>query len=248
MKMKKILFAAVFGVFTALVAHAQTSVPSSPHFIGAMNKLFGNNQTFSAALEWQTVDPRDNTSITIPGKITVDSGKSRFEVDMTQIKPSKFSPTEAAQMKQVGMEKVVMIDRPDKKVLYVVYDALQSCIEMPAQNVETLTSLDDYKIQMTELGKETLDGHPCIKNQVVVIDKQSNTNQFITWNATDLKNFPVKLQTVESKPTTMSFKNVSFDKPSAAQFDPPSGYTKYDSMMAMMRGQIMKQMGGAFGH
>jgi len=43
---------------------------------------------------------------------------------------------------------------------------------------------------------------------------------------------------------TMLFKDVNLAKPDAGLFDPPSNYTKYDSMQAMMQAVMMKRMGG----
>lgn len=247
--MKRFFFTAAVGIFAAVTLHAQTAAPSGPNFSGAMAKLFGDNQTFSATMELQTTDPQKGDAVTMPGKIFFDSGKSRFEMDMTQLKSSRLSPEEAAQMKQMGIEKIVTIGLPDQKISYLLYPGLQSYVEMPMENADAGSSPADFKMQTTELGKETVDGHPCVKNQVVVTDKQSNTNEFITWNASDLKNFPIKFQTAgESQPMIISFKDVSFNKLEPAQFAPPAGYTKYDSMTAMLRDQIMKQMGGALFH
>jgi len=102
-----------------------------------------------------------------------------------------------------------------------------------------------YKVETAELGKETVDSHPCVKNKVTVTDKDGNKHESTVWNATDLKDFPVKIQTTEgSANTTMLFKNVSLAKPAASLFETPSDYTKYDNMQAMMQQQIMKRMGG----
>ena len=38
-----------------------------------------------------------------------------------------------------------------------------------------------------------MSGHPCVENKVVVTDAKGATNEFTVWNATDLKNFPVKI-------------------------------------------------------
>ena len=85
-----------------------------PHFTGAMDKLFGENQSFSATLEMQMASTADGT-ITMPGKITFDSGKSRFEMDMTQAKGGQMSPDAGAQMKAMGMDRMVMIGRAGQK-------------------------------------------------------------------------------------------------------------------------------------
>ena len=42
---------------------------------------------------------------------------------------------------------------------------------------------------------------------------------------------------------TMLFKDVKLTKPDASLFEPPSGYKKYDSQMALMQDTMMKQMG-----
>jgi hypothetical protein len=87
-----------------------------------------------------------------------------------------------------------------------------------------------------------------VKNKAVITDKEGNKQESTVWNATDLKNFPVKIQTIEQgNNVTMLFKNVSTAKPAASLFEPPSGYTKYDSIQSMMMQQVLKQMGGGTG-
>jgi hypothetical protein len=230
-----------------LAAVAQPGPPRGPQFNGAMNKLFGDNQSFSATLEVQTTDPRGGT-MTMPGKITFDSGKSRFEMDMTQAKGGPMPPDAAAQMKAMGMDRTVMIGRPDKKAAYMVFPGMQSYVENPLTDSETATAPADFKVETTELGKETVDGHPCVKNKVIVTDKDGTPHESTVWNATDLKDFPVKIQTSEQgREMTMLYKDVANSKPDASVFEPPSGYTKYDSMPAMMQAIMMKRIGGGGG-
>ena len=235
-----------------LAAFAQPGPPRGPHFSGAMDKLFGENQSFTATLETQMQDARGGTMI-MPGKITFDSGKSRFEMDMTQSRGGKMSPNTAAQMKTMGLDRMVMIGRPDKKVTYMVYPGMQSYVENALSDSETTTAPGDFKVKTTELGKETVDGHRCVKNNVIVTGKDGTPHESTVWNATDLKNFPVKIQTTDQgNEMTMLFKDITISKPDASLFEPPSGYAKYDSMSAMMQAVILKQMGGGgglpFGH
>jgi hypothetical protein len=227
-----------------LAAYAQPGPPRGPQFSGAMDKLFGDNQSFSAALEMQMTDAAGGTMI-MPGKITFDSGKSRFEMDMTQAKGGQMPPDAAAQMKAMGMDRIVMIGRPDKKVACIVYPGMQSYVENVLSDSETTTAPGDFKVETTELGKETVDGHPCVKNKAIVTDKDGTPHESTVWNATDLKNFPVKIQiTEQGRSMTMLYRDITITKPDAGVFEPPSGYTKYDSMQAMMQAVIMKQMGG----
>jgi hypothetical protein len=43
------------------------------------------------------------------------------------------------------------------------------------------------------------------------------------------------------------FNHVKFDKPATSQFEPPTGYQKYDSIMTLMQQEMMHRMGGAAG-
>jgi len=223
-------------------AFAQPGPPMGPHFGGAMDKLFGDNQSFSATLEVQMTDPQGGVT-TLPGKIMFDAGKSRFETDMTQAKGGQMSPDTAAQMKAMGMDRVVMIGRPDMKVAYVLFPGMQACVENALPDSDAAPG--NCEVQTAELGKETVDGHPCVKNKVIVTCTNQAPQESTVWNGTDLQNFPVKIQTTDQgRATTLLFKDITNSKPDASAFEPPANFTKYGSFPAMMQAVIMKQMGG----
>jgi hypothetical protein len=243
-KYLSILVSITFGL-GLLSACAQFGPPGGgPQFGGAMGKLFGENQSYTALLEFQTTD-NSGDNMVMPGKISFDTGKLRFEMDMTQMKNSRTRPETAARMKQMGMDKMVTISRPDKKITYLIYPGMQSYVENPMTDSQAAPDSSDYKVETTELGKDTVDGHPCVKNKVVVTDKDGNKHESTVWNATDLKNFPVKIEnSKEGRNVTMLFKNVSLDKPDAALFEAPPDFTKFDDMQSMMQQMMIKRMGG----
>jgi hypothetical protein len=145
----------------------------------------------------------------------------------------------------MGMDRMIMISRPDKKTGYQVYPGLQAYVENPLPAQESGSSPSDFKIETTELGKETVDNHPCVKNKTVVTDKDGNKHESTVWNATDLKKFPIKIEHLENGTKVMMlFHDVSLSKPAAGLFDAPSDATKYDSMQAMMQQSMMKRFGG----
>ena len=213
-----------------------------PDFSGAMAKIFGDNSAFSATVEMQ-MQVNDQT-MTMPGKLAFDQGKSRFDMDLSEMKGRQMPPEAAAQMKAMGMDKMAAISLPDKKTAYLLYPNMQAYVVMPPRNQDTAKSASDFKIESTELGKDTVDGHPCVKNKVVVTDDKGNPHNYTVWNATDLKKFPIKLETTDGgHQMTMSFKDIKLSKPDASQFDPPSSFKKYDNMGMMMQ-EMMKRMGG----
>ncbi len=254
--MKKYPFVILAGLMTLSTALAQFGGPGGmgagrggppgPKLSGSTAKLFGENSAFSATMEMQTKAGSPEGSMITPGKMAFDQGKSRFEMNLAEIKGGQMPPQAAQQMKAMGMDKMVMISRPDKKVSYMIYPGLQAYVEMAADEKEAASANEDLKVETTELGKETVDGHPCIKNKAVVTDKEGTKHESLVWNATDLKKFPIKIeQTQEGTTMTMLFKNVSLSKPEASLFEPPSSFTKYDNMMTMMQQVMMKRLGGA---
>ena len=210
--------------------------PRGPQFGGSTAKLFGNNPSFSATMEVRGESSAgESHANAMTGKIAVDQGKSRFEMNTAAMDPH---------MKAMGMDQMIMVSRPDKKVSYMLFPSWQAYVENPIPDAATIKPESAYKIEITELGKETLDGHPCVKNKAVVTDDQGNKTESLLWNATDLNNFPVKIETTqEGHKTTMLFKDVKLSKPAASQFEPPADHKKYDSMMSLM----MEHMGGGMG-
>lgn len=244
----------LFSLATALVALGLTPAfaqfgprAGGPHFGGAMDRLFGTNQTFSAVMEFQT-GGRDGNTMTMPGKFSFDGGKTRFEMNMSEMRGSQMPPSAVEHLKAMGMDMMISISRPDLKLMYLVYPGLNSYAEMRPPDAAASAAPDDFKVETEKLGTETVDGHDCVKNKVTVTDKDGNKHVSTVWNATDLKNFPLKIVTAEQGDNaTILFKNISFDKPAAGDFEPPSGFTKYDSVQTMMQTEMMKKIGGGMG-
>jgi len=219
--------------------------PRGPRLGGATARLFGDNSAFSATLEMQTKEPGTGETITMPGQLAFVAGNSRFAMDLTKMKGGPTRPEAAVQMKAMGLDTIVKISRSDKQVSYLVYPGLQAYVENPLPESEAVAPASDYKVQTTELGKETLDGHPCVKHKAVVTDSNGAKHESTVWNATDLKNFPIKIeQTENGQAITMRFTDITLSKPEESIFDPPAGFARYDNMQSMMQQVMMKRFGG----
>src|SRR5271154_6162370 len=231
-----------FGIFPVLAQLG--GAPGVPQFGNGMEKLFGDNQTFSATLQMQMNST--GSPMIMSGKMSFDKGSSRTEMDMADMKGGGLPPGAMTMMKSAGLDRMVTISQSGKKVVYVVYPNAQSYAEMTTP--ESAATNTDSKVEITELGKETMVGHPCVKNKATVTDKLGDKHEFTVWNATDLKNFPVKIEMNEQgSAITMSYQNISFSKPDASLFALPTGYTKYGSVQEMMQAVMMKNMGGGMG-
>jgi hypothetical protein len=217
--------------------------PKTDLFGGGLKQLLGDNKAFSAKLEMESKGPSGEL-IKVPGKIAYSDGKSRVEMDMTKAN----MPEEMLTMiKTMNMDNMVIISRPDRKVTYMIYPGLKAYAEMPLSDDESTNAASKYKLETKELGKESVEGQACVKNKVVITDDTAKKTEITVWQATDLKKFPVKMESIEGgQPTTTVFKEVKLSKPDDAQFDAPKDYKKYDSFMALMMEQ-MKGMGGPGG-
>jgi len=213
-----------------------------PGLNAAMAKFFGDNTAFTAAVTATILDAQGKESITMPMSYALLDGRIRSEVDMTQVK-SKELEGSAASLRQIGMDRTVSIVRPDKQVVFVIYPSLRAYAEIPMAKDQNGNANQKYKIDSTPLGSETVDGHACQKNKVTVSGADGDKHEAIVWNASDLKNFPVKMQMMQAGVTTlMKYSNIKFDKPDAKLFDAPVGFDKYDSMEKMMQAAIMKML------
>lgn len=245
--MKKALLTVVAGFLGTGLLLAQPGGGlgnSSPNFGGSVSRIFGANTNFTTAVEIQATGGVAGET-TLVGSLAFDDGKSRFEMDLGKMKSTKMPPGAADQMKALGMDQIVVISRPDRKVSYMVYPGVKAYAEMPLKESESAEAVSRLKLETTELGRETVDGHPTIKNKVVVTSDEGKKQEFTVWNATDLKTFPVKLEMEDAgTKIVMLFKDIKLARPPASKFEAAKDLKRYDSVMAMMQEEMLKKMGG----
>jgi hypothetical protein len=251
---KRSLLPFVFGIgLLGISADLQAQMPGPMSGPGggmnaALTKLFGDVKSFTAQTEARILDKnqRETTSLTM--QFALLDGKLRTELDMAQIKSAQMPPDAAQSMKQMGMDKIVSIMRPDRNSLYLVYPGLQSYAEMPIPKGEGVGKDDDFKLEKTAQGKETIDGHPCTKHKVVITNEAGERHEALVWNASDLKDFPIQMQVLDKEATViMKYKDVKFVRPDEKLFDAPAGFTRYADMQQLMGAAMQKMMGGPGG-
>jgi len=239
--MKRFLVALTLTSF-AVSAFAQMRGGPSTGINARMLKMFGDTKAFSANAEARILDKDQKEVTTMPMTMALRDGKLRSEMDVSQVKGSGMPPEAAAMMKQAGMDKMVTLVRPDKKATIISYPGLQSYAEVPFSEDEAA----EEKVESTEVGKEPIDGHPCVKTKFTSTDSKGTTREAFVWQATDLKKFPLQMQMVQRSQTLIvKFQPPKFETPDAALFDMPAGYTKYPSVQALMQAAMMKMFGGA---
>ncbi len=224
------------------------SFPGSGEFNGALLKIFGEIKAFTAKADLKVVDQGQKETVTTPADVTLLDERARFDIDLTQMKSANMPPEAVVPLKAAGMARVVTIARPDLKQVLLIYPDAKSLLRMPMPDKDVQTAKADVKVEKTALGKETIDGHACQKTKLILTDATGSKTEATTWNAADLKDFPIQIQTVDKGNTVViKFREVKFDKPAATLFDAPPGYKEYKNTQDMMQEMMMKMMGGAQG-
>jgi hypothetical protein len=235
----------VLGLLLLSVVGAWAQIPGAggPGMGAALGRLFGDIKEFKAKMVVQVLDTTRNERASMPMDFAFVDKKIRVEMDATQIKNREMHPGLPAMLRQMGMAQVVSIIRPDKKTVYVIYPDQKAVLNVPLPNDGSKDGKEP-KVEKTPLGKETIDGHPCVKNKVLIKSENDKPLEAITWNATDLKDFPVQVEiTDEGNISVIHFKEVQFVKTDAKQFDAPAGFTEYKTE-EQLKEAVMRKMQG----
>ncbi len=212
-------------------------------------EIFGKDKSFSA-IAHTTVKGSDGNETQMEMSYAVLEGKVRMEMDMTKMQGGRMPPQAVAQMRAMGMDKTVTIVLPEKHTGYLVYPGLKAYCELPMGAGSSATVSDKPpKVDRTEIGKETIDGHPCVKYKVVVTPENGVPMNMLVWQATDLNNYPIQIQ-VEAENgmvATTRFQNINQSKPAASLFEPPSDYKRYGSVQELMMSKMPPRSGGGAG-
>jgi hypothetical protein len=212
----------------------------------ALTKLFGSTTAFTAKGEMQVTDTSQKEVANWPMDFALLDKKIRVKIDLTQVRNQNMPPGTGAMLKQMGMAQVISIIRPDKKLVYVIYPDQQVLLAMSLPKEDSEGTEKAPNISKTPMGKETVDGHPCVKNKAVISDSRGETLEAITWDASDLKDLPIQIQTQEKDNVSLvRFKQIQFTRPAADLFEPPSGFTQYTNADDLKLGIMKKMMDSA---
>lgn len=235
-----------FGNFTAVAQLGGGGMGNLPgaDFGALLTRFLGEHRAFTAAVNLGTKSEQGNM-VLVPGKLAYLGGQTRFDVDITKVEGSRMPPIMAEQIKAVGMGEVVMISRPDKKLSYMQYPGLKAYAEIPLREESNSDAAKKPAVEKTKLSEETLVGYACTKHRVTVTDEQGKTYEATTWNARDLRGFPIVIETSQKgSKVTLLFSDVKFGNPPSSAFEPSKDFQKYEDVKSMMREAMMKLLGG----
>jgi hypothetical protein len=230
-------------------AWAQVTAGASPGLNAALVRLFGGHTGFSAQLDLRMLDAQTNETLHAPMQFSLLDGKMRGDLDVTRLKSKDLPAMAASAAKSVGMDRVVTLVRPDKRESYLVYPSFQACVVAPLDADEIAALQKPAKIVRTPLGRQAVDGQPCIKYRVVVTEPDGRQHQAVVWTATQMKDFPLRIETRDGADTiVMQFRQVKLERPDAGLFELPKGTIRYDDPKELTTAVMKKLIGQALGN
>ena len=234
---------AVLAIALPVIGNAQFATTSPAGIDAALAKLFGEVKAFTAQAEVEVYGAGEHLMMSTPMTFALLTNKIRVEVDITRLKNKDLPAGTMESMKQMGMDKIYSIMRPDRKTSYIVYPGLKSYLAQPMSRDDPDWSNDALKVDRKVIGKETLDGQACVKHLVTISDVQGNQQEATTWNDPKLRNFPIQIQIAnEEHQATIRFRDVKFAQPHATLFEMPKGYTAYDNPQELVQGAVRNMM------
>jgi hypothetical protein len=235
--MKQIAFVTLSCLLLVSVSSAQMHGGPPPDPCAALAKFFTKDAAFTATAKVVSAGKKKSDNVNMVMLFAVSGGNMRNEMDMTKMSGVRASDLEG--MKQMGMDKMVILKVADKQAAYIVYPGLQSYCDMPTGRHGST----EGKVDKTELGKDTVENHACTKSKLTFTAKDGQTSEALVWEATDMKNFPIQYQTVdEGQTTTTTFTDIKQGKPDPSLFELPASYKRYDNMQGMMMGNMQRMM------
>jgi hypothetical protein len=211
----------------------------------AMLKLFGDVSSFTSKADVRMQEKGAKEPLTMTVDFAMLDGKVRMDLDIGAVKSKQIPAESLASFKAAGLDKIGTIVRPDRKLALLIYPSVKSYVEMPMSKEEAADMDRKFTLQKTRLGRESIDGHPCEKNKVVVAGDNGAKHEAIVWYADDMKNFPLQMQMDQQQVTVvMRYRDVKLVRPDAKQFEAPATFTKYASNEELMQSAMLKMLGG----
>lgn len=141
---------------------------------------------------------------------------------------------ERREMNQGGMN-MVNITRHDKKVVWVLMPETKTYMEMPMGSQSSPGDLSSYKMENSEVGKETMNGMATTKSKLVMTGQDDTKFGGFMWSTKE--GIMVKMDTIaiekgEKMRMKQELTNIKIGKQDPQLFEIPPGYQR-TSMMGM---------------
>ena len=231
-RLSKTVAALGFCFLACNAALAQIGSPVGPGLV----RVFDGIRAFTARADIQVLNAARKETQRTPMNFALLDGKLRVEVNVADTKSAAVTPAAIATYKQMGLDQIHCIIRPDQRLVHFVFPRIRSYVDVPMLATDVEITGKDARIQKAAAGKENAVGRVCGKNRFTVrSSKGAVLLDATTWTAPDLKDFPVQILVPDKENMTiLRFQQVQLATPAATLFDPPAGFTRFASVDALL--------------
>ncbi len=234
------LLATLVAPFLVMAADKDPSAPAA-NAMEKFQQVMSKQSLTAKVVMTMTGSARASKTGPMEFQMAISKGKARMDMDIGKMASASGAPAGAM---PPGLDKMVMITRPDKKVVYHVMPGLKAYAQIAIPDAKA-SGTEAPKIDRKVLGTEKVDKYNCEKVLNIATAKDGTKTEVTTWEAKELKGMPVKVVTTTGEGTaTMLFRDINTATPADSLFEPPAGATKYGSMQEMMMSGMMKMMQG----
>jgi hypothetical protein len=230
---------------------APASVPAgwldqAPFLAAAMSELFSDSRAFSAVAILQLPGDQPNQGVPL-GFATLD-GNMRWYLNLDQARTSRLDPETTAGLREAKLSQVVLILRPKTNALAAL-PGLKQWFEFALPKAPEIQDKAEEKVgflQKTEVGREIVDGHPCVKYRLDLPKERGAGEAAFVWQATDLKNLPIQFRTTLKGDTYgLLFRQIKDAPPEARYFEAPAEYAKISGPAALLQNLLLGKLTGS---
>ncbi len=216
---------------------------------GLLRTLAGQDRAFSAVVSLRASGAEGPVE-SLEMRLIVRAGQMRAEVDVDHVNIRHFGADEIEMMKRAGLGQVTEIARLEKGFSYVILPLAKAYCEVRPEEIGRSAHPKWRVLEKKATGQEEVDKHPCAVNAVALESEGEDKVKLTvtTWEARDLKDFPIKIVVRDGKEerAIIQFKDVDLTPPDEWLFEPPTGWRRYPGIEQMME-ERMRLMGGMFG-
>ena len=244
---------AALGVACALVAGPARAqlLPEGlaervPFFAAALTPLLSEPRPFSARAQWIFFadSPEDRTTVAMT--LAMSAGQMRWDLNLEDSPREQFLPGALAALKGMKMERIALYLQPNRAV-QVAFPGAEAVVVIPLpkeQRVVEKAGEQAANLEQTAVARETIDGHPCVKYRLQVATSKTTTESAFVWRATDLENFPLRLEIrFGTESHVLQFKHPSFAKLADGHLTPPPKFKRYADLDTLLQSALLRGLG-----
>lgn len=160
-------------------------------FNAMVTKLLRDVPVFTAAVEATMTNKSDRSRVTMPMKLAKREDRLRMDLDLSAVKGAGMSLQSLNSLRSVGMAKIVNLMRKGTNTMEILFWTPNSIPGWCCRRANSWTGR--RALPRSPPDGDLVNGYSCTKQVVTVTSPGAKPSEVLTWEAADLKGFPVRI-------------------------------------------------------